>query len=53
MLTEERYAELLEVQEEMALSRIKASLEDVLAGRVTRHDTVENLMRHLEDSTLP
>lgn len=52
VLTEELYAELLEVQEEMALSRIKASLEDVLAGRVTRHDTVENLMRHLEDSTV-
>lgn len=50
VLTEELYADLLEIQEELALSRIQASLQDALAGRITRHDTVENLMRYLEDS---
>ena len=48
VLTEERYAELLEAQEEAALARIRASLEDARAGRVTRHKTVEALMRRLD-----
>ncbi len=48
MLTEERYSELLEAQEEAALIRIKTSLEDAKAGRVTRHDSVDALMRHLD-----
>ena len=48
VLTEERYNELLEMQEEAALARIKASLEDARSGRVTRHDNVEDLMRHLD-----
>jgi PHD/YefM family antitoxin component YafN of YafNO toxin-antitoxin module len=49
MLTEERYRELIESQEEAALARIKASLEDAKAGRVTRHDSVEALMQHLDN----
>ncbi len=44
----EHYSELLESQEEAALARIKASLEDAKAGRVTRHDSVEALMQHLD-----
>jgi len=48
VLTEERYSELLEAQEEAALARIKASLEDARAGRVTRHDNIEALMQHLD-----
>lgn len=47
VLTEERYRELLETQEEAAMARIKASLEDAKAGRVTRHDSVEALLQHL------
>ncbi|QXP82582.1 type II toxin-antitoxin system Phd/YefM family antitoxin [Methylococcus sp. Mc7] len=48
VLTEESYQELLEAQEEAALARIKASLEDAKAGRVTRHDNVEALMQRLD-----
>lgn len=49
VLTEERYNELIESQKEAALARIKASLEDAKAGRVTRHDSVEALMQHLDN----
>lgn len=49
VLTEERYSELLEAQEEAALIRIKTSLEDARVGRVTRHDSVDALMRHLDN----
>lgn len=49
VLTEDSYRELLEVQQESALARIKASLEDAAAGRIARHDSVEALMRHLEN----
>lgn len=48
VLTEESYRELLETQQESALARIKTSLEDAAAGRVTRHDSAEALMRHLD-----
>ena len=48
VLTEESYRELLEAQEEAALARIKASLEDARAGHVTRHDSVEALIMHLD-----
>jgi len=48
VLTEERYRELIESQEEAALARIKASLEDAKAGRVTRLYSVEALMQHLD-----
>lgn len=49
VLTEDSYRELLEAQQETALARVKASLEDAAAGRITRHDSVEALMRHLEN----
>lgn len=48
VLTEERYNELLEMQEEAVLARIKASLEDAKAGRTTRHRSVEALLKHLD-----
>ena len=51
VMTEACYRELVEVQEEAALSRIKASLENAKAGRVTRHDSVEALMKHLDSET--
>lgn len=47
VLTEERYQELLEAQEEAALARIKASLEDARAGRVTHHASADALLAHL------
>lgn len=48
VLTEENYSDLLEAQQEAAVTRIKASLEEAKAGHVTRHDSVESLMRHLD-----
>lgn len=48
VLTEDSYRELIEAQQETALARIKASLEDAATGRITRHDSVEALMRHLD-----
>jgi PHD/YefM family antitoxin component YafN of YafNO toxin-antitoxin module len=50
VLTEARYQELLEMQEEALLARIKASLEDAKAGRATRHRTVDALLKHLDQS---
>jgi PHD/YefM family antitoxin component YafN of YafNO toxin-antitoxin module len=46
VLSEERYQELLEAQEEAAEARIRASLEDLAAGRV-RRGTAEDLIREL------
>ena len=51
VLTEERYRELIDSQEEATLARIKASLEDAKAGRVKSHDSVEALMQHLDSET--
>lgn len=48
VLTEESYRELLEAVQESALARIEASLEDATAGHVTRHGSVEALMRHID-----
>ncbi|EKD98790.1 MAG: hypothetical protein ACD_23C00270G0001 [uncultured bacterium] len=53
VLTEERYSELLEAEEEVALTRVKASLEDARAGRVTRHDSIEALMQRLDSEITP
>jgi predicted transcriptional regulator len=48
VLTEDSCRELIEAQEETALARIKASLEDAKAGRVTRHASVGALLQHLD-----
>ncbi len=48
VLTEEGYRELLEAAREGALARIESSLEDAAAGRVTRHESVEALIRHID-----
>lgn len=47
VLSEAAYQELLEAQEEAAIARIRMSLEDVAANRITRHDSVEALLKHL------
>lgn len=46
VLSEERYQELLEAQEEAYEARVRASLEDLKAGRVKR-GTAEDLIREL------
>lgn len=48
VLTEERFQELLEVQREVAYQSLRASLEDVKAGRVHRYENVDSLMQQLE-----
>ena len=47
VLTQEHYRELTEGQEEAALARIEASLDDAVASRVTRHAGVDALLQHL------
>jgi PHD/YefM family antitoxin component YafN of YafNO toxin-antitoxin module len=51
VLTEERYKELLEMQEEVLVARIKDSLEDAKAGRITRHRSVDALLKHLDSQS--
>lgn len=46
VLTIEQYNELVEAQEEATIARVKASLEDVAAGRV-REVTVEELTEEM------
>jgi PHD/YefM family antitoxin component YafN of YafNO toxin-antitoxin module len=47
VLTEVRYRELIEAEDEAYTARIRNSLEDVKAGRV-RRGTAEDLIRELE-----
>lgn len=47
VLTEDRYKELLAAENEAYMARVRASLEDVKAGRVKR-GTAEELIRELE-----
>ncbi len=47
VLSQERYEQLLEAQEEAYEARVLASLEDVKAGRVKR-GTVADLLRELD-----
>ncbi len=46
VLSQERYQELLEAQDEAYVARLHASLEDLKAGRVKR-GTAEDLIREL------
>lgn len=46
VLSEERYRELIEAEDEAYIARVRASLEDVKAGRVKR-GTAEDLIRKL------
>ena len=48
VLSQERYEQLLEAQEEAYEARVLASLEDLKAGRVRRFGSVEELMKELE-----
>ena len=46
VLSQERYQELLEAQDEAYVARVRASLEDLKAGRVKR-GMAEDLIREL------
>lgn len=47
VLSEERYEELIAIQEAATLARIKESLEDIRAGRIHRYSDTETLMQSL------
>ncbi len=47
VMSEEHFAELVEAQHEAYVARVRASLEDVAAGRVTR-GTADDLIRMLD-----
>lgn len=47
VLSEERYSELLEAEDEVYNARIRASLEDIKAGRVKR-GTAKDLIKELK-----
>ena len=47
VLSEKRYQELLETQEEAYAARIRASLEDLKAGRVRRFASADELLQVL------
>jgi len=46
VLSEKRYRELIEAEDEAYIARVRVSLEDVKAGRVKR-GTAEELIREL------
>lgn len=48
ILSEERFQELLVTQQEADRESLRASLEDVRAGRINRYADVDSLMRQLE-----
>jgi PHD/YefM family antitoxin component YafN of YafNO toxin-antitoxin module len=48
VLSEERYQELVAEAEEAYVARVKASLEDVKAGRVRRFASADELLQALD-----
>ncbi len=48
VLSEERYRELVAEAEEAYVARVKASLEDVQAGRVRKFASAEELLQALD-----
>ncbi|WP_295446857.1 prevent-host-death protein [uncultured Thiodictyon sp.] len=51
VLTQERFADLIEAQTNAARESLNNSLDDLKAGRVTRYDNVDALIAHLASST--
>jgi len=47
-MSEKHYRELLEAQEEACSDRVRASLEDLKAGRVQRFASAKDLLNALE-----
>ncbi|OHB77018.1 MAG: prevent-host-death protein [Planctomycetes bacterium RBG_16_59_8] len=48
VMSEERYREILEENEQSAAARLRESLEDLNAGRVTTFRGVDDLMKAIE-----
>lgn len=51
VVSEERYQELLEAEDEAYMARIKSSLEDVKAGRTRKFKSADELLRALDEET--
>jgi hypothetical protein len=49
VLSEARYHELIESEDEAYHSRLRKSLEDVKAGRVRRFQSADDLLKALEE----
>lgn len=49
VLSEERYRELVEAEDEAYIARVRASLEDVKSGRVRRFKSAADLLKALEE----
>ncbi|HEY7036840.1 MAG TPA: type II toxin-antitoxin system Phd/YefM family antitoxin [Thermomicrobiales bacterium] len=47
VMDEAQYQELIEDQEEAVVARVRASLEDVAAGRVRRFTNAQELVAHI------
>lgn len=48
VLSEERYRQLVEAEDEAYIARVRASLEDVKAGRVRRFRSAGELLKAIE-----
>jgi len=48
VISEARYRDLIEAEEEAFTERLRRSLEDVKAGRVTRFKSVDDLLQAIE-----
>ncbi len=48
VLSEQRYRELIEAEDEASIARVRASLEDVKAGRVRRFKSAADLLKAIE-----
>ncbi len=48
VLSEERYRDLISAEDEAYTARVRASLEDVKAGRVRRFKSVAELLKTIE-----
>ena len=48
VLTEKRYQELLAAEDEALIARVRASLEDIKAGRVRRFKSAKALMKVID-----
>lgn len=51
VVSEERYQDLLEAEDEAYMARIKASLEDVKAGRTRKFKSADELLKALDEET--
>jgi PHD/YefM family antitoxin component YafN of YafNO toxin-antitoxin module len=49
VISEERYQELLAAEDDAYIARIKASLEDVKAGRTRKFKSADDLLKALDE----